>query len=156
MKKLVLSRKEILDTLPAYDEHILFALERRYLDFLDLTKLELSLNPVVHSYMFERDLRIVNISEITYQGSPDIGLHLQNFQNILSGMRDYGHNFILSINKKYALSTATAAAIKTPPAAISLAALALSSYLKNNILLLLMQRQLKHVLLLHFLIIEFL
>lgn len=98
MRSLFLTQKEILNTVPAYDEHILFALERRYFDFLDLTRLELAFNPAQTSYVFQRDLRMMQVTEVNYEGTPDVGLHLMNFQNILASMRDESHNIVAVIN----------------------------------------------------------
>lgn len=100
MRKMLLSHKEIMDTVPAYDEHILFALERRYFDFLDLSRLEMTMNPAKTSFDYRRDLRMLRLTEISHEGNADWGLHLMNFQNVLAAMKDDSHNVVAVVNGK--------------------------------------------------------
>lgn len=75
--------------LPAFDEQLLFSLERRYFDVLDLARLELvddwaaGFDPYSH-------LRMVHVSDIIHEGSAKEGLHLANFQNLLAAVREPG------------------------------------------------------------------
>lgn len=93
-KKLLLSEAEQKNTLPAFDEHLLFALERRYLDMLDLERLELAMNPAEGEFNFKSDLRLIRIDEISHEGGADSGLHLLNMQNVLSALKDDGHSAV--------------------------------------------------------------
>jgi DNA helicase HerA-like ATPase len=90
-KKLLLTQKEQQAVLPAFDEHLLFALERRYLDMLDMERLELAMNPAEGEFNFKSDLRLIRIDEVSHEGSADSGLHLLNMQNVLSALKDDGH-----------------------------------------------------------------
>jgi DNA helicase HerA-like ATPase len=98
MRKLLLSQKEIMDTVPAYDEHILFALERRYFDFLQLDRMELTKNRAKSSFNYFSDLRMLHLTEVNHAGKADLGLHLMNFQNVLASMKDDSHNVVAVIN----------------------------------------------------------
>ena len=93
-KKLLLSMKEQQDVLPAFDEHLLFALERRYLDMLDMERLELAMNPVETEFNFKSDLRLIRVNEVSHEGAVDMGLHLLNMQNVLASLKDDGHSVV--------------------------------------------------------------
>ena len=91
---LLLTAAEQRSFLPAFDEHILFALERRYMDFLDIRRLEMAFNPAADSYSFESNLRMIRIDEISYQGEARDGLHLLNMQNVLAALKDPSHSVV--------------------------------------------------------------
>ena len=93
-KKLMLSLKEQEQVLPAFDEHLLFSLERRYLDMLDIERLELAMNPAEGEFNFKSDLRLIRIDEVSHEGPADSGLHLLNMQNVLSALKDDGHSVV--------------------------------------------------------------
>jgi len=93
-KKQLLSIKEQQKVIPAFDEHLLFALERRYFDFLDIARLELAMNPAEEQYNYKTDLRLVKIDEISYKGGADAGLHLLNMQNVLASLKDPSHSVV--------------------------------------------------------------
>ncbi len=93
-KKLLMSVREQQDVLPAFDEHLLFALERRYLDMLDLERLELAMNPAEDEFDFREHLRLIRIGEVSHEGPADAGLHLLNMQNVLSALKDDGHSVV--------------------------------------------------------------
>jgi|GEM_PF-771673 len=96
-KKLLLSLKEQQNMVPAFDEHVLFALERRYLDFVDVERLELTMNPAVDAYNCPAHLRMLRIDEVSYQGEALQGLHLLNMQNILAALKDDSHSAVTVI-----------------------------------------------------------
>ncbi len=91
---LLLTSEEQEEMLPAFDEHLLFALERRYLDFLDISRLELAMNAAENEYDIESNLRIIRLDEVTYQGDASDGLHLLNMQNVLAALKDDSHSAI--------------------------------------------------------------
>lgn len=96
-KKLLLSLKEHQNMVPAFDEHVLFALERRYLDFMDVDRLELTMNPAVDAYNYPAHLRMLRIDEVSYQGQALQGLHLLNMQNVLAALKDDSHSAVTVI-----------------------------------------------------------
>ena len=96
-QKMLLSKKEIQETVPAFDEHILFSLERRYLDFLRPVRMELAVNPAAGSFDFLSDLRMLQMKEVNYADRVDLGLHIMQFQNVLASMKDDSHNLISMI-----------------------------------------------------------
>jgi len=98
MKNLLVAQKEIQNTLAAFDEHILFALERRYFDFLQPDRLELCRNLSQDNFDFRTDLRIIRMDEISYEGNCDNGLHLMHFQNVLASIKDDSHNVLSLIH----------------------------------------------------------
>lgn len=98
MNKLLLSQKEIQETVPAFDEHLLFALERRYFDFLRPDRLELCENVAESNFDYRTDLRMIRMDEISHEGEADLGLHLMHFQNVLASMKDDSHNVISVIH----------------------------------------------------------
>ena len=91
------SHEELEKAVPAYDEHVLYALERRYLEFLDFKNLSLCDTGSDALDIDHSDVRMMRLTEITHSGESDIGLHLMHFQNILSSVRHPSHNmaFIL-------------------------------------------------------------
>jgi len=95
---LLLTMEEQVAMAPAFDEHLLFALERRYLDFLDVEHLELAMNPARDAYHYPSHLRMLRIDELAYQGDAQHGLHLLNMQNVLSAMKDDSHSVIAVVN----------------------------------------------------------
>ena len=97
-KNLLLGMEEQAAMAPAFDEHLLFSLERRYLDFLDVEHLELAMNPARDAYHYPSHLRMLRIDELTYQGDAQQGLHLLNMQNVLAAMKDDSHSLITVVN----------------------------------------------------------
>lgn len=95
---LLLTMEEQAAMAPAFDEHLLFALERRYLDFLDVEHLELAMNPARDAYHYPSHLRMLRIDELAYQGNALHGLHLLNMQNVLAAMKDDSHSVIAVVN----------------------------------------------------------
>ncbi len=81
-------------TIERFDEHLLFALERRYLDVVDPARLELAVNPVLESFDYRSHLRMIRLDEISYEGSNRQGLHLFHIQNVLAAMKDDSHKLI--------------------------------------------------------------
>jgi len=98
MRNLLVQQKEMQNTLAAFDEHILFALERRYFDFLQPERLELCRNPSQGNFDFRTDLRVIRMDEISHEGDSDKGLHLMHFQNVLASMKDDSHNVLSLIH----------------------------------------------------------
>ncbi len=98
MRKLLLQQREMQNTLAAFDEHLLFALERRYFDFLQPDRLELCRNPAQGNFDFRTDLRVIRMDEVSHEGESDRGLHLMHFQNVLASMKDDSHNVISLIH----------------------------------------------------------
>lgn len=91
MNNLLLKQKEILNTIPSFDEHILFSLERRYFEFLDMNRLELCYNPSASNFELLTDLRMIKMNEVNHEGDPDMGIHLMQFQNVLAALHDNSH-----------------------------------------------------------------
>lgn len=78
-----------LDVLPEFDENLLFSLERKYFDFINLNNFELEKNQDkldmnIHS-------RIIKITSINHTKNVDYGLHLQNFANLLAVLKNPHH-----------------------------------------------------------------
>ncbi len=96
-KKLLLSLKEQQNMLPAFDEHVLFALERRYIDFINVEHLELTTNDAIGVYDYRTHLRMLRIDEVSYQGEALQGLHLLNMQNVLAALKDDSHSAVTVI-----------------------------------------------------------
>ncbi|MDR1482546.1 MAG: DUF87 domain-containing protein [Synergistaceae bacterium] len=92
--KLLLSDKERQSVLPAFDEVLLFSLERRYLDIVDSERLELTTNPVEDDYNYQTHLRMMRIDEVNHEGESNLGLHLLNMQNVLASMQDDSQNVV--------------------------------------------------------------
>lgn len=92
--KLLLTHQEQRDMLPAFDDVLLFSLERRYLEVPTIEALELSDDDSSNGYSIESDLRILKINEVSYLEDDDDGLHLLNMQNVLASMKDDLHNVI--------------------------------------------------------------
>jgi len=96
-KNLLVTEEERGVMLPAFDEDLLFSLERRYFDMLDIERLELAMNPASGDYNYRSDLRLVRIDEISHSGPADRGLHLVNMQNVLSALKDDGHSIVNAV-----------------------------------------------------------
>jgi DNA helicase HerA-like ATPase len=96
--KLLLSDEERQSTLPAFDEMLLFSLERRYLDIVDSERLELTANPAERDYDYQTHLRMMKIDEVSHEGESDLGLHLLNMQNVLAAMKDDSQNVVSVIH----------------------------------------------------------
>jgi DNA helicase HerA-like ATPase len=94
---LVLSLEDQQNYLPQIDEHLLFSLERRYLDMLDMSQLELVENPMADSFDFRAHLRMARVGEVSYRGEANYGLHLLNMQNILAAVKDDTHSVVSMI-----------------------------------------------------------
>ena len=97
-KSLLLAQKEQAQMLPAFDEVLLFSLERRYLEFADLERLEMTTNPSEHEWDWRTHLRMLKVEEVTYENEARIGLHLLNMQNVLASMKDNSHNVVSVIH----------------------------------------------------------
>ena len=97
-KSLLLTQKEQAQMLPAFDEVLLFSLERRYLEFADLERLEMSTNTSEYEWDWRTDLRMLKVEEVTYENEAKIGLHLLNMQNVLASMKDNSHNVVSVIH----------------------------------------------------------
>ncbi|GHV37606.1 hypothetical protein FACS1894187_14780 [Synergistales bacterium] len=93
-RNLFLSGKERQQMLPPFDEVLLFSLERRYLDIVNIDRLELATNPVEEAYDFHTHLRMMKIDEVSHEGEPQSGLHLLNMQNVLAAMKDDSQNVV--------------------------------------------------------------
>lgn len=77
-----------------FDEHLLFALERRYLDMVDPERLELAMNPVMDSFDYRSHLRMIRLDEVSHEGQERQGLHLLHMQNVLAAMKDDSHTLV--------------------------------------------------------------
>ena len=97
-KALLLSQKEQSEMIPAFDDVLLFSLERRYLEFSDLERLELATNTQEHEWDWRAHLRMLKIDEVTYENEAKSGLHLLNMQNVLASMKDDSHNVVSVIH----------------------------------------------------------
>ena len=97
-KSLLLAQKEQAEMLPAFDEVLLFSLERRYLEFADLEHLEMSTNTSEYEWDWRTHLRMLKVEEVTYENEAKIGLHLLNMQNVLASMKDDSHNVVSVIH----------------------------------------------------------
>lgn len=97
-KNLLLAQKEQAQMLPAFDEVLLFSLERRYLEFADVARLEMSTNPEEREWDWRTHLRMLRVEEVTYENESKIGLHLLNMQNVLASMKDDSHNVVSVIH----------------------------------------------------------
>jgi hypothetical protein len=80
---------ESLGVIPEFDQNLLFALERKYLDFIDLRSFKLEDN----GFKLHQDLglRMVKVNSINHLETTDIGLHLQNFSNLLAVLKEPHH-----------------------------------------------------------------
>lgn len=97
-KSLRSTQKELAQMLPAFDEVLLFSLERRYLEFADLERLEMTVNRSAHEWDWRTHLRMLKVEEVTYENEARIGLHLLNMQNVLASMKDNSHNVVSVIH----------------------------------------------------------
>lgn len=97
-KSLLLSKKEQSQMMPAFDELLLFSLERRYLEIADIERLELATNTQEHEWDWRSHLRMLRVEEVSYEDESRIGLHLLNMQNVLASMKDDSHNVISVIH----------------------------------------------------------
>ena len=75
-KSLLLSKKEQSQMLPAFDELLLFSLERRYLEIADVERLELATNTQEYDWNWKSHLRMLKVEEVSYEDEAKIGLHL--------------------------------------------------------------------------------
>lgn len=90
-----ITQKEQSKVLPDFDESLLFSLDRRYFDFLDLNRLSLcSGKPDEFSFNHAADLRFLKIAEVNYSEDRHSGLHLINFQNVLAALNHPSHNVL--------------------------------------------------------------
>jgi DNA helicase HerA-like ATPase len=83
-----------------FDEHLLFALERRYLDFIDPERLELAMNPATDVFDYRSHLRMIRLDEVSHEGNDRQGLHLLHMQNVLAAMKDDSHTLISVIRSQ--------------------------------------------------------
>ncbi|MDY0150857.1 MAG: ATP-binding protein [Candidatus Cloacimonas sp.] len=90
-KQLAELRKSIEATgvLPEFDQNLLFFLERKYFDFIDLQEFDLEKNG--NEIDPNSDLRIVKVISVNHLEVSDIGLHLQNFSNLLAVLQAPHH-----------------------------------------------------------------
>ncbi|MBR1602054.1 MAG: DUF87 domain-containing protein [Synergistaceae bacterium] len=93
-KKLLLAQKEQEQMLPAFDDVLLFSLERRYLEMANVERLDMTTNPVYSAWDYRAHLRMMKVEEVSYEGKPNAGLHLLNMQNVLAAMKDDSQNVI--------------------------------------------------------------
>lgn len=77
-----------------FDEHLLFSLERRYLDFINPERLELAMNPARDTFDYRSHLRMISLEEISHEGHERQGLHLLHMQNVLAAMKDDSHSLV--------------------------------------------------------------
>ncbi|EIC19463.1 ATP-binding protein [Thiorhodovibrio frisius] len=77
-----------------FDEHLLFALERRYLDFINPERLELAMNPAADVFDYRSHLRMIRLDEVSHEGNGREGLHLLHMQNVLAAMKDDSHTLV--------------------------------------------------------------
>ena len=77
-----------------FDEHLLFSLERRYLDFINTKRLELAINPAMDLFDYQTHLRMIRLDEIRHEGEEWQGLHLLHMQNVLAAMKDDSHTLV--------------------------------------------------------------
>lgn len=80
-----------------FDEHLLFSLERRYLDFIDPERLELAMNPATDVFDYRSHLRMIRLDEVSHEGTDRQGLHLLHMQNVLAAMKDDSHTLVFLI-----------------------------------------------------------
>mgnify|MGYP001117758579 CR=1 FL=1 len=87
------SSVESIGGVPSFDQNLLFALERKYLDFLDLNDKEhpFPLEDNSNNLDVGSSVRMVKIALINHLESNDIGLHLQNFYNLLATLKAPHH-----------------------------------------------------------------
>lgn len=100
-KSLLLAQKEQAEMLPAFDEVLLFSLERRYLEIADIERLELATNTQEHEWDWRTHLRMLRVEEVSYEDTARMGLHLLNMQNVLASMKDDSHNVISVIHSTH-------------------------------------------------------
>jgi DNA helicase HerA-like ATPase len=84
-------------SIPAIDKAIPFVLERRYWDFINPVGLALvsDQEPTRHDY--RKDLRLLQVSDLSFEGNLGGGLHLSNMQNVLSSLADGDHAFVMAV-----------------------------------------------------------
>lgn len=97
-KSLLLAQKEQAQMLPAFDEVLLFSLERRYLEFSNVERLEMTTNPLQSAWDYKTHLRMMKVEEVSYEGDVRAGLHLLNMQNVLAAMKDDSQNVVSFIH----------------------------------------------------------
>lgn len=95
---LLLSQKEQAQMLPAFDEVLLFSLERRYLEFSNVERLEMTTDPLQREWDYKTHLRMMKVEEVSYEGDVCAGLHLLNMQNVLAAMKDDSQNVVSVIH----------------------------------------------------------
>ena len=100
-KSLLLSKKEQSQMMPAFDELLLFSIERRYLEIADIERLELATNTQEYEWDWKSHLRMLRVEEVSYEDETRIGLHLLNMQNVLASMKDDSHNVISVIHNTH-------------------------------------------------------
>ena len=108
-RKLLLAQKEQEQMLPAFDDVLLFSLERRYLEMANVERLDMTTNPVENAWDYRAHLRMMKVEEVSYEGEPKAGLHLLNMQNVLAAMKDDSQNVISVIaarRRKHRFTTA--------------------------------------------------
>jgi hypothetical protein len=75
-------------------EHLLFSMDRRYLDFIDPERLELAMNPATDVFDYRSHLRMIRLDEVSHEGTDRQGLHLLHMQNVLAAMKDDSHTLV--------------------------------------------------------------
>jgi DNA helicase HerA-like ATPase len=79
------------------DENLLFSLERKYFDIINFKSVDYDLEPFQKVINKDTNSRILKIDSINYNGQPDIGLHLQNFSNLLAVLKNPHHRLFYII-----------------------------------------------------------
>ncbi len=65
-KKLLLAQNEQAQMLPAFDDVLLFSLERRYLEMANVERLDMTTNPVESAWDYRAHLRMMKVEEVSY------------------------------------------------------------------------------------------
>lgn len=90
-------RKEKGQVLLDFDEHLKLVLERRYLDLLNMSRLELEKDARLDGFVHNSDVRLFRLDEICYEEDASRGLHLMNMQNVLSSVKHDDFSVVLIV-----------------------------------------------------------
>lgn len=86
-RQMLLAPAEARTMAPAFDENLLFILERRILDLFPMDKVDLAEeSEEVTSFDFRQQARFFRVDCITYEDKVDEGLHLANMNSILASL----------------------------------------------------------------------
>lgn len=99
LNELDLDREKMRDCYPAFDERILFSLERRHLDLPAFTDVLMS-NPEVEGALglsehLKDNVRLFKVDEFAFDDEED--LHLPGVESVLSSMRTSGHSLLFIV-----------------------------------------------------------